>query len=218
LRTSKFTLFLLLVGIAAANFLYFTQMWTSGKTALSSDPNLWGAYGSFIGGVLAPLSAFIASYLIYKNLQLDSYLKSLEIIRSSISRLDEQIYLQLETIITNPRITEHNGKKIIDMINQLAIGNGKATEEFQTLCAGLSQNLGILSHSVSNYLDLLLDIEANNKNSHWMIETEKLCWISRYSQTSKKLIKIATTERIKEKLSTQQLASLIKVMHADQPI
>jgi hypothetical protein len=218
LRTSRVTLFLLLAGIAAANLFYFTWMWSSGNTALSSDPNLWSAYGSFIGGVLAPFSAFIASYLIYKNLQLDSYLKSLEIIRSSISRLDEQIYSRFETVITNPRLTEHNGRKIIDTINHLAMQNSNASEELQILCAGLSQDLGILSNSISNYMDLLFKIESNNRNTYWMIETEKLYWISRYSQISRKLIKIATTERVKEKLSTQQLASLIKVMHADQPI
>jgi len=216
LHSSKFTIFILLIVIAAANLLYFTWMWLSGNTVLSHSPNVWGAYGSYIGGVLAPFSAFVASYLIYKNLQLDSYLKSLEIIRSSISRFDEQLYLQFKTAIKNPKWPEYNGKEIIDAINISASQKTNANEDFRTLCAGLVQDLAILSNSISKYMDLLSKIDPNSTSAHWMVETEQLYWISKYSLISRKLIKIATIERVKEKLSPQQLKSLSRVMHADR--
>ncbi len=180
-----------------------------GNYFLSSSNSDWGGFGSFIGGVLAPFSSLLAAYLVFKNLEIDTKQKRLEIVRESIKRQDEQFTLKLTKNIRNPEYSS-SGQNISfeQFVTDLSYSKTKASDGAADGILGLLQNISMMALSLEYYLSLLKDFEKDRVHSDWLNEAEKYYWINKYSPICNHMVRVIGMKGVKERLTFSQFKAM----------
>lgn len=181
-------------------------MYKNGISTLSHVTQDWGAFGSYIGGIVAPFASLIAGILIYQSLKADTYYRKLELVRESLLRLDSEFY----KLLTNPtHIQFDNGTNVSLEKLIILISNNKVTltDDYEHTLLRFLQNLAIISRSIEHYLFLMDSFDANVRDRDWLINTEKSYWMYRYAKISHRLETIYGIEKINEIFTEEQLSS-----------
>lgn len=190
--------------------LYSFYMLYSNNTKISTDINLWGQFGSYFGGILSPITSFVAAYLIYENLKNDNFIQKLQIMRDSISKLDEELQRELNTVIVNSNFgDELKGKKVIDAIRAYSELNIEVTDQRYLFFFSQLDSIGIMIKAVDYYLSLLNDIETVENE---IKNIDQLYWISKYGPTTRKLMKILNPQYLERSMVPDRLKALNKIL------
>lgn len=213
MRESKNILIFLCISALIASATYFSFMIFSDNLSFSKDTQDWGSFGSYFGGILAPIASFVAGYLIYQNLRFDAYHKRLEIVRESIKRLDEQTNSMLNLEFKNSsygfNLLGRSFQEIVVAIDNEVI---ELDEDLEIAILAIFHNVAIMARSLDYYLSLLNNFESEKLHSEWLVNTEKHYWISKYSSISNRMLRVVGKEKITARLSPEEIRALAHIM------
>jgi len=188
-------------------------MHIEGNTNISSNNQDWGAFGSYIGGFLAPAASLLAGYMVYISFTANAYQQKLQLAREAISRLDLELERKLEAPFNSMLLgTEYHGRPLRSIINALSDNKAPRTEDLSKAILSLLHNTAMLTNSIRYYIGLLDRLPSAEKDSHWLGELEKSYWIEKYSPICTRMIRIVGQSEFEHKVSKEQLSSFKLVL------
>lgn len=174
---------------------YFGWMLLNGSVHISNDNNDWGAFGSYLSGVLAPAASFFASYLVYQTLNMSNSQKKLEIMRQGIDRLDGQLFLKLNSEFMNNKYgEEYVGLPFIKVIYALSDGKIEIDEEMKNGIVSFSYNLSSMLLAVDCYINSIVEIQNKDDSIEKLQDVELHYWVERYGPVCARIKKIIGVE------------------------
>lgn len=201
---------------AVAGMLYLFAMYTAGHVSISSNNQDWGGFGSYIGGVIAPVASLLAGYLVYKSFASSAYQQKLLLARESISRLDLILEKKLELPFNNASLgVEYCGQSLRSVINALSNNEIATTEVTSKAILALLHNIAILTASIRYYIGLLDAHPSDERDNNWLGDLEKSYWIEKYSAICSRMVRIVGQGAVEEKLSSEQLRSFKFVLYGE---
>ncbi|MGU3236642.1 hypothetical protein ACVYFC_18060 [Vibrio cholerae] len=206
MRSSKYALIAILIAAAFIVSIYVVVMYKNNMLTLSLSTQDWGAFGSYIGGVLAPFASLIAGVLVYQSFKADTYYRKVELVKESLLRLDNEFHKVLIAETQNSTTQESN----ITMYRLIVLASNEeidVSEDIHKSFIALLQNLAIHSRAIEHYLSLLDTFDTSLRDRDWLINNEKLYWFYKYAAVANRLEKIVGKSEIKEILSEGQLSS-----------
>ncbi|WP_413699515.1 hypothetical protein ACLKMH_18995 [Psychromonas sp. KJ10-10] len=206
MKYSKYALISIVAIAFITSGVFFFVMYNNGISNLNHSTQDWGAFGSYIGGIVAPFASLIAGILVYQSLKADTYYRKLELIRESLLRLDSEFY----KVLTNPTQIQFDNESNVSIERLIIlISNDKVTlsDEYEHALISLLRNLAIISRAIEHYLFLMDSFDANIRDRDWLINTEKSYWVYRYARISNRLETIFGISKINEVFSKEEIAS-----------
>ncbi|WP_421335251.1 hypothetical protein [Aeromonas veronii] len=218
----KFALLIFLAFCIVALFFYFFQMYMSGNKFISSNTQDWGAFGSFVGGVLAPAASLLAGYLVYATLSSSMYQQKIILVRESIVRLDVILEGRFDAPFNNKCFdTEfkcYYGRPLKDIVYAISNGEIMANDSSKKAFLALLHNIAILAKSIEYYIYLLGNLPESENDNNWLGALERSYWIEKYSMICGRLIAIVGEDSFKGKVSKEQFESFNYIlMGTDYP-
>jgi hypothetical protein len=216
LREFRFALLAFIAVFVAAGISYFWAMHAGGSISISSNNQDWGGFGSYIGGILAPVASLLAGYLVYKSFASSAYQQKLLLIRESLSRLDVVLEKNLEKPFTNRCFGDkYYGLPFRSIVDAISINEIAATEATSKGILSLLHNIAILADSIRYYIGLLDGLPSAEKDNHWLGELEKAYWIEKYSAICSRMVRIVGQSAFEDKVSKEQLRSFSFVLRGE---
>lgn len=213
LREFKLALLAFITITAVAGVPYFLVMYSAGNINISSNNQDWGGFGSYLGGVIAPVASLLAGYLVYKSFALSAHQQKMLLARESILRLDLVFEKKLDAPFNNSCFgAEYHGRPFRSVIYALSSSEITPTEDAKKAILSLLHNIAIMTKSINYYISLLGAHPSAKKDRHWLGELEKSYWIEKYSAICSRMVRIVGQRSFEEKLSTEQLRSFQLVL------
>ncbi|WP_249744414.1 hypothetical protein [Pseudomonas sp. SORT22] len=204
------------VSVAAA-MTYLFAMYAVGNISISQNNQDWGGFGSYIGGVVAPVASLLAGYLVYKSFASSAYQQKLLLARESISRLDLVVEKKLEMPFNNVGLgAEYYGQPLRLVLYALSNNEIATTEAVNKAILALLHNMAIMTTSIRYYIDLLGAHPSDERDNHWLGQLEKSYWIEKYSTICSRMVRIVGQSAFEEKLSSEELRSFKLVLGGER--
>lgn len=200
----------------AAGMLYMFAMYAAGNLSVSSNNQDWGGFGSYVGGVIAPIASLLAGYQVYKSFALSAYQQKLLLARESISRLDLVLEKKLDLPFNNASLGgEYYGQSLRLVIYALSNNEVASTDGVNKALLALLHNIAIMTTSIRHYIGLLGAHPSDEKDTHWLGDLEKSYWIEKYSAICTRMVRIVGQSAFEEKLNAEQLRSFQFVLRGE---
>lgn len=211
LEKLKFSLFIFTTACFVALSFYFFRMYMNDNTSVSSNTQDWGAFGSFVGGVLAPAASLLAGYLVYETISSSMYQQKIILVRESIVRLDVILEKRFEEPFKNncfdTETERYYGRPLKDVIYSISNGEIITSDNANSALLALLHNVAILTKSIEHYILLLGELPDSESDNNWLGELERSYWIEKYSPICRRMVGIVGNDRFKAKISKAQFDS-----------
>lgn len=203
---SSLVVFLFLVLACVALFLF--TMYINGKTSLSSNSQDWANFGSYLGGVLAPIAAFLAAYQLYRSFELNNYIQKVQVIRTSLTRLDTQLESALKQPINNDVFGEdYRGVSFESIVIDITNRKVHSFPECDATILALLHTFAIHFNSVRYYALLLKEFPSEAKDGYWLSHLERAYWSQKYIGICERMISVVGEESFRKKCTQEQYDS-----------
>ncbi|RUR51433.1 hypothetical protein [Vreelandella populi] len=176
-----------------------------------SDLNL-SEFATYFAGVVSPIAALFAGYLVYKSIMLNLYQKKIDLIRDSLERLDKTTQAGFDRPINNNVFgDEYYGVPFISIVYDVSNGNLPRSEIVDSVILSKISNMAILAGSVNAYFILIEKFPSNQVEKNWLRDLEHCYWVDKYSAVCQRMVRIVGDEAVKNKCREHQLVGLEKV-------
>jgi hypothetical protein len=203
---ASFVIFLAVIIISVTS--YFFGMYSAGSTVLSGNSQDWGAFGSFLSGILFPASALFGGYHVYRTFQFSAYNQKLVLIRDSLTRLDEELTKKLSMPFNNNCFGgDYFGQKLKDVIIALSNKKLETVPEVNQAILSLLHNVAIYCESFHYYIVLLDKYPTEPDDTDWLGNLERHYWLERYSTICGRMVDIVGVDAFKNECTEKQFES-----------
>lgn len=176
-----------------------------------SDLNL-SEFATYFAGVVSPIAALFAGYLVYKSIMLNLYQKKIDLIRDSLERLDKTTQAGFDRPINNNAFgDEYYGVSFISIVYDVSNGKLPRSETIESVILSKISNMAILAGSINAYFILIEKFPSNQVEKNWLRDLEHCYWVDKYSAVCQRMVRIVGDEAVKNKCREHQLAGLEKV-------
>ena len=202
----SFLIFFIVVTVAIIAYLF--GMYSTGNTELSGNSQDWGAFGSFLSGILFPASVLLGGYHVYRTFQFSAYNQKLALIRDSLTRLDDELTKQLFIPFNNNCLgNEYFGRELRDIIIALSNKELEITSEMQQAILSLLHNVAIYCEAFRYYIVLLEKYPTEPADTEWLGNLERHYWIARYLPICERMVIIVGINAFKDRCTRTQFES-----------
>lgn len=209
MKNFRFGLIAFSVVLCFVGGVYFLVMLNGGQTSLSTNSQDWAIFGTYFGGVLAPVASLLAGYLVYKSFSSNTYQQKLLVVREALGRLDQQLENTLNMPFNGDCFgDEYRGLPLRSIVYAVSNGELEPNERFNSAMLSLLHNISILAHSIFTYLKLLEKFPTEESDATWLRNLEHHYWIDKYSPICTRLKNIVGKNSMELKMKEHQLESL----------
>ncbi|MDO6545516.1 hypothetical protein [Photobacterium sanguinicancri] len=176
---------------------YFLVMVVIGKQSLSVDTSVWGAFGSYFGGISGPILSFLAFVILAKTLIIQQSMSSSQeeqqVRQRQFSELElcyknlERLEVQFDEMI-NKRAGKLRGKTIRDVLDTVEDKIDKNDPNVKEAASSIIISLVFISYYVADIENRLKEYYPDD--SEFSTLSFKQYWILKYRPLTKNCLLI----------------------------